>query len=161
METKNIINIPEGFEIDKDKSNERQIVLKKIGRPRTWEEYCEKMKGKDSYFFNETLQEVRCSNFGETGVFVSEFVDDEDVVAFVAFSRLRKLRKQWIGEWKPDYNNYNEVKFTIITAENAPQNAIAYMVNRLDNGVFFWHGIENYKRTDKILENHFPESDGD
>ena len=94
METKNIINIPEGFEIDKEQSTERQIVLKKIKskkivlkkieRPRTWDEYCEKMKGKDSYFFNETLQEVRCSNFGETGVFVSEFVDEEDVVAFVA-----------------------------------------------------------------------------
>ena len=26
METNNIINIPEGYEIDKDKSNERQIV---------------------------------------------------------------------------------------------------------------------------------------
>ena len=128
METNNIINIPEGFEIDKEQSTERKIVLKKIKRqivskkierPRTWEEDCEKMKGKDSYFFNETLQEVRCSNFGETGVFLSEFVDDEDVVAFVAFSRLRKLRRDWIGKnWKPDWKNDNVAKFTIISAEN-------------------------------------------
>ena len=119
-ETKNIINIPEVFKIDKEQSTERQIVLKSIScRPRTWEEYCEKMKGKDSYFFNETLQEVRCSNFGETGVFVSEFVDEEDVVAFVAFSRLRKLRRDWIGKnWKPDWKNDNVAKCTIISAEN-------------------------------------------
>lgn len=57
--------------------------------------------------------------------------------------------------------NYVHTSGAIITAENAPQNAIAYMVNRLDSGAFFWHGIENYKRTDKILENHFPERDGE
>ena len=130
METKNIINIPKGYEIDKEQSTERQIVLRKIdNRVRSWEENCDKMEGKDSYFFNETLQEVRCSNFGETGVFVSEFVDDEDVVAFVAFSKLRKLRKQWIGEWKPDYNKYNEVKFTIITAENEISKGERYTVS--------------------------------
>ena len=56
--------------------------------------------------------------------------------------------------------NYVHTSGAIITAENAPQNAIAYMSNRLDSGVWFWHGIENYKHTDKILENHFPESEG-
>lgn len=130
METNNIINIPEGFEIDKEQSNDRQIVLRKIGRPRTWEEYCEKMKGKDSYFFNETLQEVRCSNFGEKGAFVSEFVDDEDVEAIVAFSKLRKLRRYWIGKnWKPDWKNDNVAKFTIITAENEISKGEHYKVN--------------------------------
>ena len=127
METTNIINIPEGFEIDKEQSTERQIVLKKIKNkksvlkkiegPRTWEEYCEKMKGKDSYFFNETLQEVRCSNFGETGVFVSEFVDKEDVEAFAAFSKLLKLRKNWVGDWKPDWKDKGR-KFTITSFES-------------------------------------------
>ena len=129
METKNIINIPKGYEIDKEQSTERQIVLKKIKnkksvlkkieRPRTWDEYCEKMKGKDSYFFNETLQEVRCSNFGETGVFVSEFVDEEDVEAFVAFSRLRKLRRDWLGKnWKPDWTNIYQPKYAIANSSN-------------------------------------------
>lgn len=139
METNNIINIPEGFEIDREQSTERQIVLKKIKRqivlkkierPRTWEEYCEKMKGKDSYFFNETLQEVRCSNFGETGVFVSEFVDEKEVEAFVAFSRLRKLRRDWLGKnWKPDWKNNDVAKFTIISAENEICKGEHYKVN--------------------------------
>ncbi len=47
----------------------------------------------------------------------------------MAFSKLRKMRKQWIGEWKPDYNNYNEVKFTIITAENEISKGERYTVN--------------------------------
>lgn len=129
METKNIINIPEGYEIDKEQSTERQIVLRKIdNRVRSWEEYCDKMEGKDSYYFNEIVGKICSAKFKEDFI-LSEFVDDEDVVAIVAFSKLRKLRKQWIGEWKPDYNNYNEVKFTIITAENEISRGERYTVS--------------------------------
>ena len=119
METNNIINIPEGFEIDKEQSNERMIVLKKIEskRVRSWKEYCEKMRDKDSYYFNEVVNEIKPSKFSVKPILL-EFEDKEEIEALVAFCKLRKLRKQWIGEWKPDYNNYNEVKFTIITAEN-------------------------------------------
>ena len=129
METKNIINIPEGYEIDKEQSTERQIVLRKIdNRVRSWKEYCDKMEGKDSYYFNEIVGKICSAKFKEDFI-LSEFVNDEDVVAFVAFSKLRKLRKQWIGEWKPDYNNYNEVKFTIITAENEISKGERYSVS--------------------------------
>ena len=129
MGTKNIINIPEGYEIDKEQSTERQIVLRKIdNRVRSWEEYCDKMEGKDSYYFNEIVGKICSAKFKEDFI-LSEFVDDEDVVAFVAFSKLRKLRKQWIGEWKPDYNKYNEVKFTIITAENEISKGERYTVS--------------------------------
>ena len=129
MGTKNIINIPEGYEIDKEQSTERQIVLRKIdNRVRSWEEYCDKMEGKDSYYFNEIVGKICSAKFKEDFI-LSEFVDDEDVVAIVAFSKLRKLRKQWIGEWKPDYNNYNEVKFTIITAENEISKGERYTVS--------------------------------
>ena len=42
-------NIPEGYEIDREKSNELQIVFKKIeDKVRSWEEYCNKIQGKDS-----------------------------------------------------------------------------------------------------------------
>ena len=129
MGTKNIINIPEGYEIDKEQSTERQIVLRKIdNRARSWEEYCKKMEGKDSYYFNEIVGKICSAKFKEDFI-LSEFVDDEDVVAFVALSKLRKLRKQWIGEWKPDYNNYSEVKFTIVTAENEIGKGERYTVN--------------------------------
>ena len=119
METKNIINIPEGYEIDKEQSTERQIVLRKIdNRVRSWEEYCDKMEGKDSYYFNEIVGKICSAKFKEDFI-LSEFVDDEDVVAFVAFSKLRKLRRYWIGKnWKPDWKNDNVAKFTIISAEN-------------------------------------------
>ena len=124
METKNIINIPEGYEIDREKSTERQIVLKKIKskkivlkkieRPRTWEEYCKKMRGKDSYFYDDFI--IRPETFGSAPI-LSEFADKEDLEAFIAYSNLLKLRKDWIGDWKPDWTK-TKYKFSIITKSN-------------------------------------------
>lgn len=51
--------------------------------------------------------------------------------------------------------NYVHTSGAIVTATDTPQDAITYMITLLDSGVWFWHGTDNYKRTDKILENHF------
>ena len=115
-----IINIPEGYEIDKEQSNDRRIVLKKIEnkRARSWKEYCEKMKGKNSYFYNNAIRRIVDSQFGSEPV-LSEFEDMEDVETLEAFSKLLRLRKDWVGKnWKPDWKNDNVAKFTIISAEN-------------------------------------------
>ena len=127
METKNIINIPEGYEIDREKSTERQIVLKKIKskkivlkkieRPRTWEEYCDKMKGKTSYYVSSYDYEVKSSLFGDTPL-VEEFDNKEDAVAFDAFCKLRKMRKDWVKEWKPDWTNIYQPKYAIANSSN-------------------------------------------
>ena len=128
MEAKNIINIPEGFEIDKEQSTERQIVLKKIKskkivlkkieRPLTWDEYCEKMKGKDCYYVNNFYNEVKSSLFGDTPL-MEEFDNKEDAVAFDAFCKLRKLRRDWLGKnWKPDWTNVYQPKYAIANSNN-------------------------------------------
>ena len=118
METKNIINIPEGFEIDKEQSNDRRIVLRKIeDRVKSWEEYCEKMKDKDSYYFNEVVYEIKPSKFRVNPI-LSEFVDKKDVEALVAFCKLRKMRKQWIGEWEPDWTDEKQDKYVVYAKLN-------------------------------------------
>lgn len=117
METNNIINIPEGYEIDKEKSNEHNIVLKKIEdkRVRSWEEYCEKMKGKKSYYLG--VWKI-CDSHFEGEPILSEFEDKEDVEALVAFCKLRKMRKQWIGEWEPDWTNEKQDKYAVYAKLN-------------------------------------------
>ena len=130
MGTKNIINIPEGFEVDKEQSTKRQIVLKKIEskRVRSWQEYSEIMSGKDSYYFNEIVGKICSAKFKEDFI-LSEFVDKEDVEALVAFCKLRKMRKQWIGEWEPDWMNEDQTKFTIISAKNKIDDSISDFIN--------------------------------
>lgn len=130
METKNIINVPEGYEIDREQSTERQIVLRKIEnkRARSWKEYCEKMKGKDSYFYNNAIRRIVDSQFGSEPV-LSEFEDMEDVETLEAFSKLLRLRKDWVGEWKPDWTNEDQTKFTIISAKNKIDDSISDFIN--------------------------------
>ena len=123
-----ILSVPEGYEIDKEQSTERQIVLKKIEieRVSSWKEYCDMMKGKDSYVV-DMYGNVRTTSFSDAPC-VGEFEDKEEARVFAAFSRLLKLRKKWIRDWKPDWTNTNEEKF-----------AIVYDHNKIEDGFFYCH----------------------
>ena len=110
-------NVPEGYELDKEQSTETKVVLKKIEdkRANSWKEYCDMMKGKDSYVV-DMYGNVRTTTFSDAPV-VGEFEDKEGARVFAAFSRLIKLRKNWVGDWKPDWTN-DESKYTIINEGN-------------------------------------------
>ena len=112
-------NVPEGYEIDKEKSNESKIVLKKIEieRVSSWKEYCEKMKGKRSYYFLVDHDAIRPSHFGKAPV-LSEFEKRKDTEAIAAFCKLMMLRKDWVKNWEPDWTNNDEEKFGIVVNAN-------------------------------------------
>ena len=105
MEKTRIWNVPEGYELDKEQSSETQVILRKIEDKRvsSWEEYCVLMKGKDSCFVDMNGN-VRSSHFLAAPI-VEEFEDKEDAVTFAAYSKLLKMRKQWVGNWKPDWTD--------------------------------------------------------
>lgn len=110
MEKTITFNIPKGYVIDKENSTDTNIVLKlaKSTRVKTWEEYCKKMKGKISYYINNAVYEGVISSKFRAEPMVSEFEDKEDAEAFAAFSKLLKLRKDWVGEWQPDWKASND-----------------------------------------------------
>ena len=106
MEKTITFNIPKGYVIDKENSTDSNIVLKLVepSKPKTWEEYCKKMEGKSSYVFTDSTNKICSSRFiGEP--FLAQFEDKEDIEAFVALSKLLKLRKEWIGDWKFNWSN--------------------------------------------------------
>ena len=119
MEKTITFNIPEGYVIDKENSTNTNIVLKLIEptRVRTWEEYCEKMRSKTSYYPDKTYYTITSSHFGSMPI-VSEFDNKEDAEAFAALSKLLKLRKDWVGEWQPDWTDMNQLKYTIVNQRN-------------------------------------------
>lgn len=114
MEKTITFNIPKGYVIDKENSTANNIVLKLVepSRPKTWEEYCDKMRGKNSYYFEETFDKITSSHFSREP-FLSEFKDKKDVKSFVSFSKLFKLRKDWIKNWEPDWTNNSQRKYVI------------------------------------------------
>ena len=103
MEEKKLkINIPKGYEIDKEKSTFEEIVFKKVEDPlaklpKTWEEYCKRTKGYTSYYCYPIDNKTNKTEFDG---FYNEFFTKERVKQYVALGKLLQLRDYWVGDWK-------------------------------------------------------------
>lgn len=107
METKEVkIEVPQGYEIDRQKSTFEKIIFKKIeyGKlPRTWDEYRELTKGEKCY----TLDSVECPRFG----CVDEFDTKERAEEYDAIGQLMQLRDYWV-------RGYKEFKYALLITRN-------------------------------------------
>lgn len=121
MDTKKLkINIPEGYEIDRENSTFEEIVFKKVEDPlaklpKTWEEYCKQTKDCESYFHTRYPEPCIRKSSSFDGVYC-EFSTEERVKQYVALGRLIQLRDYWTNNWKSDGNS-----FIVYTARFKPQ----------------------------------------
>ena len=93
MENKELkIEVPQGYEIDKQKSTFEKIIFKKIAEnPKTWEEYCSLMKGKTMYYTN--CNNIIVSGFSDAH---DKFVNKKRAEQFIALGKLLQLRDYWV-----------------------------------------------------------------
>ena len=93
MENKELkIEVPQGYEIDRQKSTFEKIVFKKIPEnPKTWEEYCSLMKGKTMYYTN--CNTITVSGFSDAH---DKFVNKKRAEQFIALGKLLQLRDYWV-----------------------------------------------------------------
>lgn len=119
MEKKKLkINIPEGYEIDRENSTFEEIVFKKIEDPfsklpKTWEEYCKQTKGYTSYYgysINGNTYETKFDGF------YNEFFTKERVKQYVALGKLLQLRDYWVGDCKINSDNIYVIYKNVIMA---------------------------------------------
>ena len=108
MNTKKLkINIPEGYEIDKEKSTFEEIVFKKVEDPlaklpKTWEEYCKQTEGYVSYFFSSPKSIIKSWFEGS----YNEFITEERVRQYVTLGKLLQLRDYWV-------KGYSEFRYAV------------------------------------------------
>lgn len=109
MEEKKLkINIPKGYEIDRENSTFEEIVFKKVEDPfsklpKTWEKYCKQTKGYTSYYgysINGNTYETKFDGF------YNEFLTKERVKQYVALGKLLQLRDYWV-------KNYSEFRYAV------------------------------------------------
>lgn len=114
MNTKKLkINIPEGYEVDKEKSTFEEIVFKKVEDPfsklpKTWEEYCKQTKGCKSYFHTRYPEPRIRESPSFDGVYC-EFSTEKRVEQYVALGKLLQLRDYWVK----DRNFVNGIGYNI------------------------------------------------
>ena len=117
MNTKKLkINIPEGYEIDKEKSTFEEIVFKKVEDlfsklPKTWEEYCSLMKGKIVHHTN--FDYIILQSFEDAH---NMFSTKERAKQFIALGQLIQLRDYWVGDWKINSDNIYVIYKNVIIA---------------------------------------------
>lgn len=102
------IEIPDGYELVKTDDG-YAVRKKKLGSPRSWEEFCERYPiatdecyiGIDSSVMRTcTIRKRRdktCKNWIAT---------EAEAGAFLSLMQLRQLRKVWIGDWEQEYGKY-------------------------------------------------------
>ena len=92
MEKEKKIEVPQAYEIDRQKSTFEKIVFKKIPEnPKTWEEYCSLMKGKTVYYTN--CNTITVSGFSDAH---DKFVNKKRAEQFIALGKLLQLRDYWV-----------------------------------------------------------------
>ena len=114
MEIKNnqlTIDIPEGYEIDKENSTFECIKFKSIKKYLTYKEVAEKLN-KDICFFiakGKIQSYTQYASYDNPGVANSY----RQIEKILAINQLMNIAKYYNGDWKPDWSNSKENKFCI------------------------------------------------
>ena len=91
------IEVPQGYEIDRQKSTIEKIIFKKIPEtPKTWEEYCRLNCLKDSFTPVYGNCSAECSHTGS----YDEFHTKKRAEQFIALGKLLQLRDYWVKRSK-------------------------------------------------------------
>lgn len=102
------------YQINIEKAKELGVIKEKDSKCRSWEEFKLKYKGNRGYYYDSTTNEIH-NPINPWAV--SEQLTQQEAIAIDAFSKLLKLRRDWIGNWNPDWNN-SENKYCIININN-------------------------------------------
>jgi hypothetical protein len=104
------IEIPNGFEIDKDNSTFEQIVFKEIKKqlPDRWE----KLKKLDGYYVSGDVAYIG-EDFTIRSSNKNVFATEEQARASIALAQLSQLRDVYRNGWVPDWTDGDEYKYCI------------------------------------------------
>jgi len=109
------IEIPEGYEIDQEKSTFEKIVFKQIkkGLPETWEELI-KVEG----YYVRTAADVSAGSGPSIVTNRNLFATQEQAEASVALAQLSQLRDAYRQGWKPDWQTHRTKKYCIFVEDD-------------------------------------------
>ena len=105
------IEVPQGYEIDRENSTFEKIVFKKVERelPTRWEDL-----GVIRGFYvnaHSELRDFECYTGKDSNK--NTFPTKEEAEACLALAQLCQLRDRYNDGWKPDWKNDTELKYVI------------------------------------------------
>ena len=93
-----------------DQAEKLGLLKKKDSKVTSWNEYVKKYLGIHGYSYNMNANMITHS---DTPIYTTDQLTQHEAKALAAFSQLLKLRRDWVGEWEPDWAAYTTCKFVI------------------------------------------------
>ena len=104
--------------IDVKKAKDLGILKEKDPRCKSWEEFRNKYKNYKGVVLISDIADINECYFTNCPIRTSEQLTKEEAIAITAFSKLLKLRRDWIGTWEPDWSNGSVRKYYIEVRKN-------------------------------------------
>ena len=132
------INVPEGYEIDKENSTFECIRFKPIEKkklPKTWEEFCKthELTCNEFYINNNSELMNTMGTFRDHISDTNMLPNKETAEAMLALCQLIQLRDRYNGGWKPDWADDCQPKYTIYIYSNCINRILAFKTGELRN----------------------------
>lgn len=93
------------YQIDIEQAKKLNLLKEKDNRVRSWEEFIKKYCGICGYAYHINANTMTRS---ETPIYTADQLTSHEAKAIAVFSKLLKLRRDWVGEWEPDWKDYSE-----------------------------------------------------
>lgn len=103
------------YQIDIEQAKKLNLLKEKNNRVKSWKEFELKYSKNTGYYWNSFHNGLIEINLLPTNT--EEQLTPHEAKAIDAFSKLLKLRRDWIGEWEPSWEKFNE-KFILYRSEN-------------------------------------------
>lgn len=133
-DTKRVLEIPEGCEVDSITTEENSVVVtfkqKEPQLPKTWEEFCENYPTKVGECYITTTSDIlqASSIYGNIRVALRDrdlLPDHSTAEAVLALCQLIQLRECYNQGWQPNWSDLKEAKYIIMFVDNKIDKDIA------------------------------------
>ena len=143
------VEIPEGYEIDKENSTFEYIKYKKVKfeYPKSWEEAF--VGNNVSGYWVGPNGEIKIANRTALRSDKNTFKYEEQAESMLAYAQLTQLMALpcYNGDWMPDWNNLSQIKYSI--------ERLKYDIVKLDfSGYFSFLTFKSEKVRDEFFNNH-------
>ena len=128
------------YQLDIEQAKKLNLLEEKDNRVRSWEEFVIKHKRSKAFYCVDGIINQVTSPYSVSGQLTSS-----EAEAIASFSRLLKLRRDWIGEWEPNWSDINNGKGIIWCNKNEIKANVAYTIS-------FPLSFPDYKMAKEFLE---------
>lgn len=103
------------YDLDIDQAKKLNLLKEENAKCKSWKEYCNKYLHKEGFYYDDVNENILSVDYPCAA---NEQLTKEEAVAISAFSKLLKLRRDWIGTWEPDWCGSERNYCVIITGNH-------------------------------------------